>query len=65
MNALSPMDRKSRALWQAQAAKVRTRRAGFGIFRPGWATRTDLRFSFDSHLSRARNGATWDPFWWA
>jgi len=62
---LSKMDRASRALWQQAAARVRSRRASYQPFRPGWATRTDLRFYFDCHLKRARTGQPWDSFHWA
>ncbi len=62
---LSKMDRASRAHWQQAAANVRKRRSSYGLFGPGWATRTDLRFYFNCHLKRARTGEKGDPFFWA
>lgn len=66
MTALSPMDRKSRALWQDAAARKRRwyARPGF-VFKRSSGVVADVRFGHRCLLDLARNGTTWDPFWWA
>lgn len=67
MTALSPMDRKSRALWQEAAAR---KRKWYDIPNPARLRRSravvfDVRFGHKCLLDLARNGTPWDPFWWA
>lgn len=62
---MTRMDRKSRALWQAAAARTRQWYAA-----PGFATLRsrsvvqDVKFAHSCLLKYARSGEPWDPFWW-
>ncbi len=57
------MSSRDRAQWQAAAARVRALRAKYR--RPGWATRTDAKFTHGCLLRFSREGVPFDPYWWA
>lgn len=67
MQALSMMDRRSRAQWQAAAARKPEWFARPGI--PGWRRSSGViastRFTHGVLLTYARSGEPFDPYWWA
>lgn len=67
MGALSKMDRRSRAQWQAAAARKRewyAKPRTPGRFRSRSVVR-DVKFAHGVLLRYARTGEPFDPYWWA
>lgn len=64
---LSEMDRASRVMWQAAAARKRQWFASGSL--PYWSRSRsvvrDVQFAHGVLLKYARDGKKFDPFWWA
>lgn len=57
----SKMDRSSRALWQAAAARKRE----WFVFKRSASVVADVKFTHRCLLDLARRGVKFDPCWWA
>jgi hypothetical protein len=66
MTALTPMDRRSRALWQDAAARKREwyAKPGF-MFKRSSSVVADVKFGHGALILFARRGDTFDPHWWS